>query len=118
MKNIIAGVDEVGRGAIAGPVIAAAVILKKDIEGLKDSKKISEKKRIELSNKIKKYSYFAIGSASNNEIDKFDKIIILKIHPKLPIKIVPNIICLKLLLLETLMINVPIIGASASHHAQ
>jgi ribonuclease HII len=50
LKNIIAGVDEVGRGAIAGPVIAAAVILKKDIEGLKDSKKISEKKRIELSN--------------------------------------------------------------------
>ena len=41
MKNIIAGVDEVGRGAIAGPVIAAAVILKKDIEGLKDSKKIN-----------------------------------------------------------------------------
>ena len=72
MKNIIAGVDEVGRGAIAGPVIAAAVILKKDIEGLKDSKKISEKKRIELSNKIKKYSYFAIGSASHNEIDKFN----------------------------------------------
>ncbi len=72
MKNIIAGVDEVGRGAIAGPVIAAAVILKKDIEGLKDSKKISEKKRIELSNKIKKYSYFAIGSASHKEIDKFN----------------------------------------------
>ena len=70
--KIIAGVDEVGRGAIAGPVIAAAVILKKDIEGLKDSKKISEKKRIELSNKIKKYSYFAIGSASHNEIDKFN----------------------------------------------
>ena len=59
-----------------------------------------------------------IDNDSNNEIDKFDKIIILKIHPKLPIKIVPNIICLKLLLLETLMINVPIIGASASHHAQ
>ena len=72
MKNIIAGVDEVGRGAIAGPVIEAAVILKKDIEDLKDTKKISEKKRIELSNKIKKYSYFAIGSASHNEIDKFN----------------------------------------------
>ena len=44
MKNNIAGVDEVGRGALAGPVIAAAVILKNDIEGLKDSKKMSEKK--------------------------------------------------------------------------
>ena len=72
MKNNIAGVDEVGRGALAGPVIAAAVILKKDIEGLKDSKKISEKKRIELSNKIKKNSYFAIGSASHNEIDEIN----------------------------------------------
>ena len=72
MKNNIAGVDEVGRGALAGPVIAAAVILKKDIEGLKDSKKISEKKRIELSNEIKKNSYFAIGSASHNEIDEIN----------------------------------------------
>ena len=72
MKNNIAGVDEVGRGALAGPVIAAAVILKNDIEGLKDSKKISEKKRIELSNEIKKNSYFAIGSASHNEIDEIN----------------------------------------------
>ena len=52
MKNIIAGVDEVGRGAIAGPVIAAAVILKNTLKVLKDSKKISKKKRIEL-NKLK-----------------------------------------------------------------
>ena len=72
MKNNIAGVDEVGRGALAGPVIAAAVILKKDIKDLKDSKKISEKKRIKLSNEIKKNSYFAIGSASNNEIDEIN----------------------------------------------
>ena len=72
MNKIIAGVDEVGRGALAGPVIAAAVILKKDIEGLKDSKKIPEKKRIELSNKIKKNSYFAIGSASHHEIDEIN----------------------------------------------
>ena len=53
MKNIIAGVDEVGRGAIAGPVIAAAVILKKDIEGLKDSKKISEKKELNSQIRLK-----------------------------------------------------------------
>ena len=39
---LIAGVDEVGRGALAGPVVAAAVILKRDINGLNDSKKISE----------------------------------------------------------------------------
>ena len=53
MKNIIAGVDEVGRGAIAGPVIAAAVILKKDIEGLKDSKKFLKKKELNSQIRLK-----------------------------------------------------------------
>ena len=42
---LIAGVDEVGRGALAGPVVAAAVILDNDIDGLNDSKKLTEKKR-------------------------------------------------------------------------
>ena len=42
---MIAGVDEVGRGCIAGPVVAAAVILQANIEGIKDSKKLSEKKK-------------------------------------------------------------------------
>ena len=44
MKIIVAGIDEVGRGALAGPVIAAAVILKNNISGLNDSKKLSPKK--------------------------------------------------------------------------
>ena len=47
--KLVAGVDEVGRGCLAGPVIAAAVILRKNIPGLKDSKKLSKKKREELS---------------------------------------------------------------------
>ena len=42
---MIAGVDEVGRGCLAGPVIAASVILKRPIEGLMDSKKLSPKKK-------------------------------------------------------------------------
>ena len=45
---LIAGVDEVGRGALAGPVVAAAVILDNDIEGLNDSKKLTERKRNRL----------------------------------------------------------------------
>lgn len=51
----IAGCDEVGRGPLAGPVVAAAVILDKDdvIEGLDDSKKLSEKKRIVLDKEIR-----------------------------------------------------------------
>ena len=65
-----AGVDEVGRGCLAGPVVSAAVILKKGInlKLLKDSKKISFKKRGEISKHIKKNSYFAIGTASVEEI--------------------------------------------------
>ena len=69
-KLIIAGVDEVGRGCLAGPVVSAAVIFKKGIELslLKDSKKISFKKREEISKHIKNNSYFAIGVASVEEI--------------------------------------------------
>ncbi len=48
MTKLIAGVDEAGRGPLAGPVTVAAVILKNSVEGLNDSKKLSEKKRFEL----------------------------------------------------------------------
>ena len=70
----IAGVDEGGRGCLAGPVFAAAVILNNnvDIKGIKDSKKITFKKRVFLSNYIKKNSTYAIGSASVNEISKIN----------------------------------------------
>ena len=56
MKKIIAGVDEVGRGSLIGPVYAAAVILNKNInkKKLKDSKKLSKKNREVLYNYIKK----------------------------------------------------------------
>ena len=69
---LIAGVDEVGRGPLAGPVVAAAVILDntKPINGLKDSKKLTHKKRIELSNEIKlKAIDWSIGRAEVDEID-------------------------------------------------
>ena len=63
--NKIAGVDEVGRGCLAGPVFAAAVILNKkiNIKDIKDSKKITFKKRILLSEYIKKNSIYAVGKA-------------------------------------------------------
>ena len=69
-KTITAGIDEVGRGCLAGPVVAAAVILKESINLalLKDSKKISFKKRLEVSEHIKSYSHYAIGLASVEEI--------------------------------------------------
>ena len=69
-KIITAGVDEVGRGCLAGPVVSAAVILKDGInlDLLKDSKKISFNKRQKISDHIKFYSYYAIGLASVEEI--------------------------------------------------
>ena len=72
--KIIAGVDEVGRGSLIGPVYAAAVILKKTINKklLKDSKKLTKKKREILSKYIKKNSTWAIGKASVKEIEKIN----------------------------------------------
>jgi ribonuclease HII len=70
-KNIItAGVDEVGRGCLAGPVVSSAVILKEtvDLSLLKDSKKIAFKKRIEIAEHIKLNSVYAIGISSVEEI--------------------------------------------------
>ena len=69
---MIAGTDEVGRGCLAGPVVAAAVILKEDIPGLTDSKKISPKKREFLADLILEKSFFAYGVVSNNKIDKIN----------------------------------------------
>ena len=69
---MIAGTDEVGRGCQAGPVVAAAVILKEGIPGLTDSKKISPKKREFLADLILEKSFFAYGVVSNNKIDKIN----------------------------------------------
>ena len=67
---ITAGVDEVGRGCLAGPVVSAAVILKDTInlKLLKDSKKITFNKRIEIAKHIKLNSTYAVGVASVEEI--------------------------------------------------
>jgi ribonuclease HII len=72
--KILAGVDEVGRGSLIGPVYAAAVILNKSInkELLKDSKSLTKDKREELDKYIKKNSIWAIGQASVKEIEKIN----------------------------------------------
>ena len=74
MKNniVIAGVDEVGRGCLAGPVVSAAVILndKIDLKSIKDSKKINFKNRLKIAEYIKENSCYAIGLASVKEIFK------------------------------------------------
>ncbi len=72
--KIIAGVDEVGRGSLIGPVYAAAVILKKSINTkiLKDSKTLTHKRRKFLYNYIKKNSIWSVGKASVKEIEKIN----------------------------------------------
>ena len=70
----ICGVDEAGRGPLAGPVVAAAVILPShhNIDSIKDSKKLSEKKRQNLYDKIMDISDVSIGIVSNRTIDKIN----------------------------------------------
>ena len=72
--KIVAGVDEVGRGSLMGPVYAAAVILNKSIKKklLKDSKSLSKTKREIISTYVKKNSVWAIGQASVKEIEKIN----------------------------------------------
>ena len=75
--QIVAGVDEVGRGALAGPIVAAAVVFEnydnviQNLIGVNDSKKLTAKKRLELDDLIRKQaSDLAIGSVTCEEIDK------------------------------------------------
>ena len=72
--KLIAGVDEVGRGSLIGPVYAAAVILSKNINKnlLRDSKSLSKDKREFLAKYIKENSVWAVGKASVKEIEKMN----------------------------------------------
>ncbi len=70
-KLTIAGVDEVGRGPWAGPVIAAAVVPLEgfDVDGIRDSKKLTAARREELSGRIRQQSHVSLGTATVEEID-------------------------------------------------
>ena len=78
LDNSIIGIDEVGRGALCGPVVSCALILHKNIskeklfDEITDSKKLSEQKRMEISMMIKRYSKFNIGISDNIEIDRLN----------------------------------------------
>ena len=67
---VIAGVDEVGRGAWAGPLVAAAVVLDKKLYGLRDSKLLTGKEREKLNLKIRRNCRVGIGEVSASESDK------------------------------------------------
>jgi len=97
-NTIEAGCDEAGRGCLAGPVYAAAVILPPDYisEKLNDSKQISEKKRDELRCEIERDAIsFCVQSMDNNEIDSINilKASILSMHKAVAgLKVVPQLL--------------------------
>ena len=71
--NFLAGIDEAGRGPLAGPVVVGCVIMPKDsfIEGINDSKKVSEKKREKLYDEITKNAIaWSVGIVDEKEIDR------------------------------------------------
>ena len=72
--HIIGGTDEAGRGPLFGPVVAACVVLPKDfeLEGLNDSKKLSEKKRNQFYDYLTKNTIYAVGIISPEEIDQIN----------------------------------------------
>ena len=104
--SAIAGIDEVGRGPLAGPVVAAAVILPRDFKilELNDSKKISEKKRQLLHDEICSNALaVGIGMASNHEIDEINILNATKLAMKRAldnIEIKPNCLMIDAVCLE------------------
>lgn len=89
---LVAGVDEAGRGPLAGPVMAAACILPRDYDlpGLDDSKKVPEKKRIHLASMIKEQAMaFSLGSASSKEIDLLNILKATRLAMKRALDILP-----------------------------
>ena len=83
--NIVCGVDEVGRGPLVGPVVTACVVLPRDfvLEGLTDSKKLTEKKRDKYYDYIiNNCTAYAVGECSPEEIDKYNILEATKIAMK------------------------------------
>jgi ribonuclease HII len=76
LRHIVgaAGLDEAGRGPLAGPVVAAAVILPKgfDLEGIDDSKKLLPERREELALRIKKEARWSVASLDHREVDRLN----------------------------------------------
>ena len=97
--NYIGGTDEAGRGPLYGPVVASCVVLPKDfkLEGLNDSKKLTEKKRNEYYSYLINHVTYGVGIIDSKEIDEINiyeasrkamKIAIEKVRKKIPLEYV------------------------------
>lgn len=84
-SGVIAGIDEAGRGPLAGPVVAACVVLNRDYYplGLNDSKKLSKSKREKLFLEIKEKAQFGIGIVNESKIDEINILNATKLAMKL-----------------------------------
>mgnify|MGYP001258628071 CR=1 FL=1 len=83
--NIIAGVDEVGRGGLAGPVVSAAVILKEGVKlkNIKDSKNLNFKQRLEVSKVINDLPAISVERLSSNLLIHASNVCLTKLIPAL-----------------------------------
>ena len=100
--KIIAGVDEVGRGPLNGPVVAACSIINNnlDLTGITDSKKISESKREKLYEYLIKNTIYGVGEASPDEIDELNILEATKLAMKRAINEVSNKVNIDYLLID------------------
>jgi ribonuclease HII len=104
----IAGVDEVGRGPLAGPVVAAAVILPRnfDLLGVDDSKKLSPKKREELDIRIREQATaYAIGIVDNETIDRINILEATKLAMKLALQDIEKVCPIEHILIDALTLK-------------
>ena len=116
--TLIGGVDEVGRGPLVGPVVAACCVLPKDfyLEGLTDSKKLSEKKRNLFFEYIKKYAIaYGIGVVSPERIDEINIYNASKEAMIKAIKEVQKQIPLELVLVDAMPLDLDIPSISIIH---
>ncbi len=115
----IAGIDEVGRGPLAGPVVSAAVILdpSKKIIGLDDSKKLSEKKRLELFEKIVErcisYSYTFIGEKLIDELNILEATKVSMLTSVDKLKTRPDVLFIDAIRIHTDIKQIPIVHGDA-----
>ncbi len=116
--TLIGGVDEVGRGPLVGPVVAACCVLPKDfyLEGLTDSKKLSEKKRNLFFGYIKKYAIaYGIGVVSPERIDEINIYNASKEAMIKAIKEVQKQIPLEIVLVDAMPLDLDIPSISIIH---
>lgn len=108
--NIIGGTDEAGRGPLYGPVVAACVVLPKnfELEGINDSKKLSEKKRNTLYEYIVQNTIFGLGIVSPKEVDDINIYEASRKAMTIAIKQVQKQIPLEYVLSDAMPINIDI----------